>query len=132
MKSNCLLILSLCLWIGVASCGGVKNDPVEIAQAAIKCINKGDFVGIKKFWSSSTISASMDHLQEAYDTPSEVNERDAERAKDVVEAEYTLQDQSIDEDRAKIEFKKQTASGKSTIAVFLEKTDGQWYIRGIN
>lgn len=49
MKLINLFFVSLFLVIGITGCGGVKNDPLEISKAVIRCFKKGDFVGIDKF-----------------------------------------------------------------------------------
>lgn len=134
MKTNYLIIMSLCLCFIMSSCGGsVKNDPVEIAKAVVDCLKKGDFKGVNKFfpegWNTNT---PYDELQEAYDHPTNRNYKKTDRAKSMMNAKFTLTDQNIGDDNAWVTFDKETTDLKSSIKVYLVKKDGQWYLQTIN
>lgn len=134
MKTNHLIILSLCLSFIMGSCGGsVKNDPVEIAKATVDCLKKGKFKDINNFfpegWNTDT---PYDELQEAYDHPTDRNYKKADRAKSMVNAKFTLTDQKVDGDNAWVTFDKETTDLKSSIKVYLVKKDGQWYLQTVN
>lgn len=134
MKTNYLVILSLCLCFIISSCGGsVKNDPIEIAKAVVDCFKKGDFKGVNKFlpegWNTNT---PYDELQEAYENPTNRNYKKADKAKELVDAEFTLIDQKIEGDNAWVTFDKKTSDLKSSVKVYLLKVDGQWYLQTVN
>lgn len=134
MKTSCLVILSLCLCFIMGSCGGsVKNDPEDIAKAVVDCLKKGDFKGVNKFlpegWNTNT---PYDELQEAYENPNNRNYQKADRAKDLVDAEFTLIDQKSEGDNAWVTFDKKKSDSKSSVKVYLIKIDEQWYLQTIN
>lgn len=134
MKLINLFVVSVFLMIGITGCGGVKNDPLEISKAVIKCFKKGDFVGVKNFFiQKDAVGLGMfDDLQEAYDKPTDRNYKTVDRANNLVEAEYTLSKQKIDDETALLEYDTKTPGFKSSIKMRLIKIDGQWYLQWIN
>lgn len=132
MKLINLFVVSVFLMIGITGCGGVKNDPLEISKAVIKCFKKGDFVGIDKFMQKDTTGHGIfDDLQEAYDNPTDRNYKAVDRAKRLVEAEYTLSKQKIEDETALLEYDTKAPGFKSSIKMRLIKIDGQWYLQWI-
>ena len=133
MKQILVLCISLFIHICMVSCG-VKNDPVEISQAVVKCIEKGDFLGIAEYaYDKEGSKQCYDVFQKAYDDPENFpNRHVADRVKNLVEAKYVLGEQDINEETAKIEFTMENKSGStSSLQVVLEKKDGQWYANRI-
>lgn len=126
-----LLVVSIFLIIGITSCSGVKNDPIEISNAAIKCMKKGDFNGLGKFMQDAPKDVYQD-LQDAYENPNDRNYKTADRAKDLVEAEYTLEEQKIDGDRAQIEYRVITPDIKTSVKFYFKKVDDKWFLEFIN
>lgn len=133
MKTNYLVILSLCLCFIMGSCGdSVKNDPVEITKAVIKCWKKGQFKGTEKFFMKDAKDVNYDDWQDTYDNPEGKNHGTVKRVQRLVEAEYTLTEQSIEGDRAIIEYSLKTSSLKSPFKFFLKKVDDKWYLETHN
>lgn len=131
MKLISLLVLNVFLLLGIVSCGGVKNDPLEISNAAIKCLKKGEFNALGKFMQDAPKDVFQE-LQDAYENPNDRNYKTADKAQNLVEAEYTLEEQKIDGDRAKIKFRMVTPGFKSSITFYLKNVDGKWYLKFFN
>ncbi len=136
MKTNKFLMIAfgLCMLI-LGSCGSsVKNDPVSISEAVVKCLNDGDLVGIKQFLQpENPIGKTFDGLQEAYNNPTNDNKRLVERAKRLIDSKYTLCEQDVREDKATIVYDQLTSDNvKDECKIYLVNVDGKWYVKFIN
>lgn len=119
----------MCLCFIMSSCSSVKNDPVAIAEAVVKCFKKGDFKGVSQFVNSEQAKKYCNKMQDAYDHPTDENDRMSEVTKSLTEAEYTLDAQRVDDDSAKITYRVKSNTKGSVLVIFLEKVDGKWYVK---
>lgn len=131
MKQFCMLLVSLIVLISMVSCGGIKNDPVEISEAVVKYVQKGKIIELKELCAEKC-AILVNAMQDACDENSTSDERIKERMKRMIESEYTLKDKSVNDNEAEFSYEGRDKTGATKVmTIKLEKEGEKWYIEDI-